>query len=55
MIPASLATSSGSPFGFCGTAFNTAGDYATNALAFAVRFVVAFRETSTIEARPALS
>jgi len=55
MIPASRATSSGSPLGFFGNAFSTDDFSATKALAAASRLVACLVETSTILARPDLS
>jgi hypothetical protein len=53
MIPASRATSSGSPLGFFASAFTTAGFMETKAVASASRAVTFFSETSTMRARPA--
>src|SRR5581483_8001635 len=52
MIPANLATSSGFPLGFSGSARRTSGRIATKALASASRLVACLAETSTIVARP---
>ena len=55
MMPATRATSSGSPLGFCGSARMTARPIATKARASASRSVGGLAETSTIDARPAAS
>ena len=55
MIPAVRATSSGSPFGFFGSARSTGGDITTKALASASRAVRAFDDTSTMRAWPRAS
>ena len=52
IIPASRATSSGSPLGFLGKTLRTLGFKTTKALASASRFVGDFAETSTIRDRP---
>src|SRR5207253_9026473 len=53
MMPATRATSSGSPLGFFGSALSTAGFIATNGLASASRGVTDLSLTSPMRALPA--